>query len=90
VGNFGSPTGDGRAGDDTVVRFTPGQLAASGQPTPAVILRGLNDPYGHVFDTQGSLWVGNNSDDNVLRFPPGATEKRWYARCNYQENGNDV
>lgn len=66
VGNFG-PDG---AGINTLVRFTPQQLAESGQPTPGVKLRGFMRPYGHAFDASGNLWVGNNVADNVLRFPP--------------------
>ncbi|MGH8502756.1 MAG: NHL repeat-containing protein [Gammaproteobacteria bacterium] len=66
VGNF-RPTG---AGANTLVRFTPQQLAQPGQPTPRIKLRGLVRPYGHAFDADGNLWVGNNGADNVLRFPP--------------------
>jgi hypothetical protein len=69
VGNFGPLNGTG-PGDDTLVRFTPGQLARSGQPTPGVIITGFANPYGHAFDAQGNLWVGNNRADNVLRFTP--------------------
>lgn len=69
VGNFGSPNGGG-AGDNTLVRFTPAQIARSGEPTPAVILTGFDNPYGHTFDAQGNLWVANNRAGNVLRFPP--------------------
>jgi sugar lactone lactonase YvrE len=71
VGNFGPPPGSGGgAGDDTLVRFGPGQLLVTGQPTPQVVLTGFDNPYGHTFDRQGNLWVGNNRADNVLRFPP--------------------
>lgn len=67
VGNFG-PQNDGAA-NDTLVRFTPRQLAQSGQPTPAVVLTGFTRPYGHAFDRAGNLWVGNNGAGNVLSFP---------------------
>ncbi|MGH8502755.1 MAG: NHL repeat-containing protein [Gammaproteobacteria bacterium] len=70
VGNYGPRTGSGGAGDNTIVRFTRGQLARSGAPTPAIILRGFDNPYGHIFDAQGNLWVANSRADNVLRFPP--------------------
>lgn len=70
VGNFGPSPGSGGAGDDTLVRFTPAQLARSGQPTPGVVLTGFANPYGHTFDPQGNLWVGNNRVHNVLRIPP--------------------
>lgn len=58
------------AGAGTLVRFTPQQLAQTGQPTPDIALRGFDRPYGHAFDSAGNLWVGNNGADNVLRFPP--------------------
>lgn len=67
VGNFG-PLSDGDS-NDTLVQFTPQQLAASGQPTPEVALEGFTRPYGHAFDADGNLWVGNNGADTVLRFP---------------------
>jgi len=70
VGNYGLQTGGGGAGDNTIVKFTRGQLAVSGAPTPSVILRGFSNPYGHTFDAQGNLWVGNSSANNVLRFAP--------------------
>ncbi len=70
VGNYGPQTGVGGAGDNTIVKFTRGQIAASGAPTPTVILRGFDNPYGHTFDAQGNLWVGNSRANNVLRFAP--------------------
>lgn len=66
VGNF-NPSGPGH---DSLVRFTPQQLAQSGQPTPAVKLQGFVRPYGQAFDAAGNLWIGNNGAGNVLRFPP--------------------
>jgi hypothetical protein len=67
VGNFG-PQRDGAA-NDTLVRFTPRQLARDGQPTPNVVLTGFTRPYGHAFDKKGNLWVGDNGAGTVLRFP---------------------
>ncbi len=64
---------------NTLVQYTAQQVAdalAGGgpsNPTPPVIISSgiLNGPYGHAFDTQGNLWVGNNLGDNVLKFTPG-------------------
>jgi sugar lactone lactonase YvrE len=70
VGNFGPRRGDAGAGDNTLVRFTPQQLAETGQPTPRLILEGIDDPYGHAFDAEGNLWVAADGADNVVRFPP--------------------
>jgi sugar lactone lactonase YvrE len=50
---------------DKVVRFTPAQLAASGNPTAAVEIGGLNGPGGLAFDAAGNLWV--TADGKVMR-----------------------
>jgi sugar lactone lactonase YvrE len=51
----------GNIGNQTVVAFTPAQLAATGTITPHVILSGnagsLSIPTGLAFDSEGSLWV---------------------------------
>jgi sugar lactone lactonase YvrE len=48
-------------GNQTVVGFTPAQLAVSGSPAPHVVLSSdgasLNLAYGLAFDSEGSLWV---------------------------------
>jgi sugar lactone lactonase YvrE len=48
-------------GNQTVVSFTPAQLAATGIPVPNVTLSSsagsLNIPSGLAFDSDGSLWV---------------------------------
>jgi sugar lactone lactonase YvrE len=48
-------------GNQTVVGFSPAQLAASGSPAPHVVLSSdgasLNLASGLAFDSQGSLWV---------------------------------
>jgi len=59
----------------SVVKFTPGQLAASGSPTPAVMLTAtmvnntpppsLDIPTGIAFDAGGDLWVGNQDSDHA-------------------------
>lgn len=51
-------------GNNSVVEFTPSQLAASGNPTPNVTLTSngsdsIDGPYGLVFDSSGDLWVAN-------------------------------
>ena len=59
----------------SVVKFTPGQLAQSGSPTPAVMLTAttvnhtppssLDIPAGVAFDGGGNLWVGNEVSDHA-------------------------
>jgi len=48
---------------DTVVRFSPAQLAATGSPIPTVTLSAssgsLAFPYTLAFDAGGNLWVSN-------------------------------
>lgn len=51
-------------GGDSVVMYTPAQLAASGSPEPTVVLtasgkRTLSSPRGLAFDASGNLWVAN-------------------------------
>ena len=62
------------AGNDSVVMFTPAQLAASGSPTPTVTLTGtantLSRPTGLAFDADGSLWVAPLTGAGVLRYLP--------------------
>lgn len=61
-------------GNDTVVAFTPSQLAAGGSPTPTVTLmatsNSLSGPAGLAFDAKGNLWVANanGSSGTVVRF----------------------
>lgn len=52
----------------TLVRFDPEQLAASGAPTPAVIISGLSHPTGIAFDAEGSLWVANSRSNTVEKY----------------------
>jgi hypothetical protein len=64
---------------DTVVEFTPAQLAASGAPVPGVTISddgshtGVSGPSGLTFGPAGVLWVGNyndGSDGNFAGFSP--------------------
>lgn len=71
VGNNRDPV----QGLGSVVKFTPGQLAQSGNPTPAVMLTAtmvnhtstssLFSPTGLAFDGGGNLWVGNEESDRA-------------------------
>lgn len=57
---------------NSVVEFTPGQLASNGSPTPAVTLTAssgsINGPLGLAFDASGDLWVINTSGNTVVEF----------------------
>ena len=57
---------------NTVVELTPGQLATSGSPTPAITLSGsaFTAPYALAFDAHGNLWVGNNLPSTIVEFTP--------------------
>jgi sugar lactone lactonase YvrE len=61
-------------GNDSVVMFTPTQLAASGSPTPTVTLTGtaneLSRPTALAFDAGGSLWVAPLTGAGVVRYLP--------------------
>jgi sugar lactone lactonase YvrE len=52
---------------DKVVRFTPGQIARSGNPTPAIERTGINGPSGIVFDIGGRMFVASAADKKILR-----------------------
>lgn len=57
---------------NTLVRYAPSQLAASGSPTPAVVVAAtagsLSRPTGLAFDAAGALWVANQGNDSVVAF----------------------
>ncbi len=54
-----------------IVRFAASQIAASGNPTPAVEITGVMGPAGMAIDASGNLWVGDVGDAQVLRFDAG-------------------
>ena len=59
------------ASNQTVVAFTPAQLATSGSPAPQVVLStnaALGNPVGLAFDTDGAMWVVGDADA-VEKFP---------------------
>jgi sugar lactone lactonase YvrE len=63
--------------NNTVVEFTPSQLATPGSsaPVPALTLastaaNSLDAPYGLAFGTSGDLWVANYENDTVVEFTP--------------------
>jgi sugar lactone lactonase YvrE len=52
----------------TIVRFDPAQLAASGSPTPSVILSGVGHPTGLAFDAAGGLWFSEGGAHRVAKY----------------------
>jgi sugar lactone lactonase YvrE len=65
-------TNSGLSSSGSVVEFAPGQLAASGNPAPAVTISSngtnIHGPYGLAFDSSGNLWVFNYSGNTVVKF----------------------
>lgn len=59
---------------NTVVEFTPQQLAAGGSQTPAVTISNsgssVSNPVGISFDATGDLWVANAGQNSVVEFTP--------------------
>jgi streptogramin lyase len=55
---------------NTVVEYTPAQLASSSNPTPSVTLSGpaLGFPYALAFDASGDLWVANININTIVEF----------------------
>lgn len=87
---------------NTVVAFTPGQLAVAGNstPDPAVTIGAngtpsLSRPGGLAFDASGNLWVANLTNNTVVRFgvaqlvPPGGplTPEATIASGSFASNG---
>lgn len=58
------------AAQNSVVVFTPDQLAAGGQQVPRLVLRSNAFALieGLRFDAQGSLWVASNDGLNIAKF----------------------
>jgi sugar lactone lactonase YvrE len=77
VGLAFGPSGDlwvANSATDTLVDYTPSQLATSGAPTPAVTIsataNSLDTPLGLAFGPSGDLWVANDGDSSLLEFTP--------------------
>lgn len=63
------------SGTSTLVKYTPGQIAAGGAQTPAVTLtsdgsNSLDTPYYLAFDAAGNLWVPNFMANTLVEFTP--------------------
>ncbi|MGH2874193.1 MAG: IPT/TIG domain-containing protein, partial [Solirubrobacteraceae bacterium] len=61
------------SGGSTVVEYTKSQLAAGGDPAPAVTLssdesHSIEAPYSLVFDATGNLWVSNYGANSVVEY----------------------
>jgi DNA-binding beta-propeller fold protein YncE len=56
----------------SVLAFSPSQLMASGNPTPAMTLTAnagsLDGPTGLAFDASGDLWIANMLNNSVVEF----------------------
>jgi len=63
------------ARSDTIVEFTPGQLARSGSPVPRVTISANNgsllNPFVLKFSRSGDLWVTNRRANIMVEFTPG-------------------
>jgi streptogramin lyase len=51
--------------------FTPGQLAASSSPQPAVTITSPGGPGYGAFDTSGDLWVSDFDANTLVEYTPG-------------------
>ena len=67
---------------ETIVAFSPSQLAAGGGPTPLITLSpgGAHTLWGIAFDQEGGLWVGNLGPATYLgsarpRSPPAVRRR---------------
>ena len=60
--------------DGTVAEFSASALAASGSPTPTVVIStdgtSLDEPVGLAFDAGGDLWVADRSSNRLDEFTP--------------------
>ncbi len=59
---------------NTLVMFTPAQLAATGNPVPAVTLSAsggsITRPIGLAFDSSNNLWASNFTTNTIVKFTP--------------------
>ena len=57
---------------NSIVEYTPAQLATSGSPIPVVTISdnngSLDGPVGSVLDSSGDLWVANYRIDTVVEY----------------------
>jgi hypothetical protein len=74
VSNYDDTLSAGR--EDTLVEYTPGDLSATGSPTPAVTIsatgNSLDEAYGLAFDSVGDLWVSNLGNNTLVEYTLGA------------------
>jgi sugar lactone lactonase YvrE len=60
------------SGPNTVVMFSPAEIALSGSPAPTIILRAggssLVGPSGLAFDASANLWVANVDTNTVVEY----------------------
>lgn len=57
--------------DGALEEFTPSQLAAGGNQTPAVVINGgsvLSCPWALAFDAQGNVWVADEDENHVVEY----------------------
>ncbi len=58
------------SGGGSVVEYTPGQLAQSGTPTPAITLTPpsivFTNPQGLAFDAHGNLWIACGGSNTIV------------------------
>ncbi len=55
--------------NNTLLEFSPSQLARSGTPTPSrAITASLDRPASLAFDASGNLWVANLGNDTIVMF----------------------
>jgi sugar lactone lactonase YvrE len=61
---------------NTISKYTPDQLAASGAPVPRVTIAStaLNGANQIAFAADGSLWLANTAGHDLLRFAPAQLE----------------
>jgi sugar lactone lactonase YvrE len=67
------------ARNNTIVKFTPAQLATSGSPVPQVTISANNgsliNPFVLTFDRAGDLWVTNRRANNIVEFTAGQLKR---------------
>ena len=66
-----------RFNPEAIIVLTPDQLAASGTPTPALIIESssLSAPWDVAFDSEGNLWVSDWQKHSLLMFAPDTLDE---------------
>lgn len=79
-------------GNSTLVQFSASQIAATGNPTPPIIITSpdVDSPEQLAFDNSGNLWFANFGNDTVVSFTPSQLIATGSPAANVVITGSDL